>query len=136
MKIRLNRTNWNKLKELIRKRDSDLRFEYIRILGIPFPHGETEVHHVLPRGEGGEDVSDNLITLDAWVHRTKFHTTMGHADPEWARLAKEYLESEAVIAWTLKHGDELKKIYATAEPSRIERTRKQCVPKKPAWQPF
>lgn len=136
MKIRLDRKNWNKLKELIRERDSELWWIYEEILDIPFPVGDTEVHHVLPKGEGGEDISGNLISLDPWIHRSRFHTTMGHADPEYQKLAKNYLESEAVKQWTTEHEDELKKIYATAEPSRIERTRKQCMPKKPAWQPF
>lgn len=53
MKIRLNDTNWKKLKKLIRERDDELKDLYEEILDIPFPQGETEVHHVLPRGEGG-----------------------------------------------------------------------------------
>lgn len=136
MRIRLSDTNWKKLKKLVRERDQELKNIYEEMLGIPFSYGETEVHHVLPRGEGGDDVAENLITLDTWIHRSRFHITMGHADPGWAAIARRYLESEAVKEWTLRHGEELSQIYATAKRSRIERTRRQCVPKKPAWQPF
>lgn len=52
MRIRLNDTNWKKLKKLIRERDDELKDIYEEILGIPFPQGETEVHHVLPREKG------------------------------------------------------------------------------------
>nr|DAR62010.1 MAG TPA: HNHc nucleases endonuclease signature which [Caudoviricetes sp.] len=136
MRIRLSEKNFKKLKKLVTERDQELKCVYEEILNIPFPYGDTEIHHVLPKGEGGDDVLENLITLDTWVHRTKFHRSMGHADPGWAAIARRYLESEAVKEWTSNHGEELKKIYATAKRSRIERTRKQCMPKKPAWQPF
>ena len=97
--MKKNRTGWNKLKKLVKERDNSLKYVYIDMLGLSFPMGETEVHHVRPHGEGGEDREENLITLDAWIHRTQFHTSMGHAEPIRQRKALLYLSCDAVRRW-------------------------------------
>lgn len=79
--MKKSRTGWNKLKKLVKDRDNSLKLVYMEMLGLPFPMGDTEVHHVRPHGEGGADREENLITLDVWIHRTQFHTSMGHAEP-------------------------------------------------------
>lgn len=124
------------LRKLIKERDRELWDVYEAILGIPFPTENTEVHHVQPHGEGGKDREDNLISLDAWTHRTVFHTTMGHVNKDYQERALEYLNSEEVKAWRKAHGEELRKIYGTAELSRIKKIRRQCLPAKRKGLPF
>lgn len=125
-----------KLRRIVKDRDFELRYVYEEILGIPLPYKDIEIHHVKPHGEGGRDREENLISLDVWTHRTKFHTTMGHADESYQQKALAYLNSEAVQQWRKAHGDELKKIYDSEELSRIKRIRKKCLPAKKDGLPF
>nr|DAG31877.1 MAG TPA: HNH endonuclease [Caudoviricetes sp.] len=124
------------LRKIVKERDRKLWSTYEHVMGIPFPTGDTEVHHVHPHGEGGEDREENLISLDSWTHRTVFHTTMGHADEAYQKKAVEYLESEPVKAWRKAHGEELRKIYDTIELSHIKKIRRQCLPAKRKGLPF
>lgn len=124
------------LRKIVKERDSALWRVYEKILGIPFPAGETEIHHVKPHGEGGEDREENLILLNAWTHRTVFHKSMGHANERWKKKALDYLTSEEVRAWRGENYERLKRIYAADERSRIKRIRKKCLPKKRKGLPF
>lgn len=134
--MKKNRTGWNKLKKLVKDRDNSLKFVYMEMLGIPFPMGDTEVHHVRPHGEGGADREENLITLDVWIHRTQFHTSMGHAEPIRQQKALRYLSCDAVKRWREKHWRELDAVYEEIEDERIKRIRSGCLPKKRKGLPF
>lgn len=124
------------LRRLVKERDLWLWRTYEEILGIACPANNIEIHHVKPHGEGGEDKESNLISLDPWVHRTVFHTTMGHVDPEWKEKAMAYLNCVKVRAWRLQHMHELNAIYREHEEERIKKKRAGCIPKKRPGLPF
>lgn len=128
--IRLDKTHRAKLAKLIIRRDAECWETYEEILGISFPPNGIHVHHVIPVGSGGEDIAENLISLDPKVHFYTFHNGWGSVDKEWQRKAQEYLESEAVRTWDTTHEESLKALYRTAETTRIQKIRKGCIPKK------
>lgn len=134
--IKLSKPNRYKLFDLVKERDGECWETYEEILGIPFPGERIHVHHVKPVGSGGEDIADNLISLSPAVHFYTFHNGWGSVDKEWQKIAMKYLESEAVKQWTEKHAEELKGLYKTSETTRIQKTRKGCMPEKRPGLPF
>lgn len=128
--IRLSRNKRYKLFEIVRIRDRDLWDVYERMLGIPYPAGRNHVHHVIPVASGGEDIAENLITLDPKTHFYIFHNGFGSVDKEWQRIAKKYLESKEVKAWHEEREASLTALYQTAETTRIKKIRKNCLPEK------
>lgn len=128
--IRLSKDKRYKLFEIVRLRDRDLWVVYERILGVPYPAGRTHVHHVIPVASGGEDIAENLLTLDPKAHFYVFHTGFGSIDKEWQQIAKAYLESEEVKAWHEEREASLTALYQTAETTRIKKIRKNCLPEK------
>lgn len=97
--IRLSKNKRYKLFEIVRLRDRDLWDIYERMLGVPYPAGRTHVHHVIPVASGGEDIAENLITLDPKTHFYIFHNGFGSVDKEWQKIAQKYLASKEVKAW-------------------------------------
>lgn len=75
--IRLSKNKRYKLFEIVRLRDRDLWDVYERVLGVPCPMGRTHVHHVIPVASGGEDIVENLITLDPKTTSTYSTTDSG-----------------------------------------------------------
>lgn len=128
--IRLSKNKRYKLFEIVRLRDRDLWDVYERMLGIPYPAGRTHVHHVIPVASGGEDIAENLLTLDPKAHFYVFHTGFGSIDKEWQQIAQKYLESEEVKALHEEREASLTALYQTAETTRIKKIRKNCLPEK------
>ena len=128
--IRLSKGNRYKLFDIVRLRDRDLWDVYERILGVPYPAGRTHVHHVIPVASGGEDIAENLLSLDPETHFYVFHNGFGSVDKEWQRIAKQYLESKEVKAWHEEREASLTALYQTAETTRIKKIRKNCLPEK------
>ncbi len=128
--IRLSKSNRKKLFQLVEERDNDLWEIYEEILGIPFPGERIHCHHVKPVASGGEDIAENLISLSPAVHFYQFHTGWGSVNKSWQVKAMLYLQCEAVKQRHEIHSAELQKIYDTSETTRIQKTRKGCVPEK------
>mgnify|MGYP002724801349 FL=1 len=128
--IRLSRNKRYKLFEIVRLRDRDLWDVYERMLGVPYPIGRTHVHHVIPVASGGEDIAENLITLDPETHFYIFHNGFGSVDKEWQKIAQKYLASKEVKAWHEEREASLTALYQTAETTRIKKIRKNCLPEK------
>ena len=128
--IRLSKNKRYKLFEIVRLRDRDLWDVYERVLGVPCPMGRTHVHHVIPVASGGEDIAENLITLDPKTHFYIFHNGFGSVDKEWQKIAQKYLASKEVKAWHEEREASLTALYQTAEATRIKKIRKNCLPEK------
>ncbi len=134
--LRLSEANFEKLRGLVIQRDSELWEVYKEYFDDPFPEEYIHVHHVVPRGSQGSDKEENLVSLAGNVHKYKFHTGFGSVDKKYQQKAQAYLESEEVKEWRECHMEELKRIYATAEPTRAKKIRDGCNPKKRPGLPF
>lgn len=136
MRFKLGKERFNDLKLLVKQRDRELWNVYERILGIPFPTEELEVHHVIPVADSGPDKEDNLLTLNYHEHRFIFHITFGAVDKHWQVKAQQYLRCREVKQWRRQHKEELEIIYGTEEREKIKKKRNGCLPKKPKWAAF
>ncbi len=134
--IRLDKKNFQKLRGLIIERDSELWELYEEYLEVPFPRDAVHIHHVKPKGSGGEDKEDNLIALSPEVHLMHFHTGYGSVVKEYQKKAQAYLESEEVQEWRESHMNELEGIYRTSDDTRARKIRNGCLPKKRPGLPF
>ena len=68
----------------------------------PVPYGRLEVHHIVPRAEGGRDKLENLVTLCDLCHAV----LTPHMGPARVGLSKfppeEYEEKKLILEWTRK----------------------------------
>ena len=83
-------------RELVKKRDKN----QCQICGenTPVPYGRLEVHHIVPRYKGGNDESENLITLCDLCHAV-LHPHMG---PSWVGLSKFLPEEQKIKRYELE----------------------------------
>lgn len=132
--FKLSDTQLVKLKNLIKERDKALRITYQWYMGEDVPTSDwdaAEVHHVAHRGSGGDDKPNNLISLSFRRHRFSFHSDNVGTVKFWNERAKQYLDSPEVKAWEEENEDKLEAIYQSSEKARIQKKRKNCIPKKP-----
>lgn len=127
MRLALSKANWNKLKELLLEREWELSETYHEILGEypPDGFGRVDMHHMKHRGACGDDKADNLICLSYRFHMLRIHGTSWKDAKDAGDRVKKYLSTEEVKEWNESHREELEKIYATAEETRIRKLRKR-----------
>lgn len=59
-------------------------------IGLPVPHGQLHVHHIVYQCKGGSDELDNLVTLCDLCHMVA-HDHMG---PSWVGLSEFPIEEQ------------------------------------------
>jgi len=89
---------WREVRAVVLKRDGHA----CRACGKPCPHGEADVHHLIPRAAGGVDDPANLITLCDGCHAAHHPNLQGtlarRVIERWALRLARWLDRQHQLA--------------------------------------